>query len=358
MHSCIDQNRKLAKRYDDWMVALHYMANTRYFAQRVLRAFIKFLGERPMASVTHVEIRNFLTHLSAYGATLETTYRHLGVLRRFYDFLSLGGVVSYVPPRLVRMKHLKRTVLPVLSEREVKRLLAATRTKRERALVEFIYGTGCRLRESTHLRVEDINFENRTARVHGKFGKDRIVFLPVRTIGSLRTYLAGRTTGYVFQEDRPEQNASLSIQEGSWIAHWVNYGRKVPSGTYASCRATLGRVYSMSPRVAHAKFRELLAGVKLERRIPNRPLHNATVLYLLNKIGHRAGLKYVGVHTLRRCFATHLYDRGAPIEIIQALLGHVYLGTTLSYTRLSRRHLAEAIKESHPLALPYEKQSR
>jgi site-specific recombinase XerD len=354
-HSGGGQNRKLAKLYDDWMIALHYSASTRHYAQRVLGLFNQFLGKRSISSATHLEIRDFLTQISARGATLETTYRHLGVLRRFFDFLNLGGVVSYVPPRLVRMKHLKRTTLPVLSEMEVKRLLSATRTKRERALIEFIYGTGCRLRESTHLRVEDINFENRTARVHGKFGKDRIVFLPISTVKALQAYLAGRTAGYVFKEDRPQQKASLSIQEGSWVASWVDYGRRVPCGDFASGSATLGRVYSMSPQAARVKFRKLLAGVKLERPIPDRPLHNGTVLNLLNEIGYRAGFKYVGVHALRRSFATHLYDHGAPIEIIQALLGHVYLGTTLGYTRLSRRRIAKTMDESHPLALPYEK---
>lgn len=350
-----DLNRKLVKRYDDWMVALHYTGHTRHYVRKVLGRFNKFLGDRPIASVTHLEIREFLTHVSAYGATLETTYRYLGVLRRFYDFLNLGGVVSYVPPRLVRMKHLKPTALPVLSELEIRRLLDATRTKRERALIEFIYGTGCRLRESTHLRVEDINFENRTARVHGKFGKDRIVFLPRSATTALESYLAGRTAGYVFQEDRPPQKASLSIVEGSWVAHWVDYGKRLSCGKYSSNRRTIGRVELLPPQAAEAELKKLLVGIKLERPVPDRPLTNAAVLTILTNIGHRAGIKNVGVHVLRRSFATHLYEHDAPIEIIQALLGHVYLGTTLGYTRLSRRRMAKAMDESHPLALSYEK---
>jgi site-specific recombinase XerD len=56
----------------------------------------------------------------------------------------------------------------------------------------------------------------------------------------------------------------------------------------------------------------------------------------------------------RRSFATHLYDHGVNIEIIQKLLGHVYLGTTLAYTRLSTAHMAKAISQNHPLAGSYE----
>lgn len=347
-------NRQLAKRYDDWMIALHYQDNTRKSSQRVLGRFNEFLKQRSIASVTHLEIREFLTHISSYGATLDATYRHLGVLRRFFDFLNLGGVVSYVPPRLVRMKHVKPSILPILSELEIKRLLAATRTARERALIEFFYGTGCRLSEATHLTIEDVNFENRTARVLGKFGKIRIVFLPKSSIEALRRYLKGRTSGFVFQEDRTPQKASLNVSGGHWIACWKDYGRRVPCGDFSVRRVNIGKVTSVLPDAAHRKFKELLVGVKLERPIPDRPLHNASVLVIINTIGFRAGLGNVGVHVLRRSFATHLYEHGAAIEIIQALLGHVYLGTTLGYTRLSRARMAKAIDQNHPLSLSYE----
>ena len=110
----------------------------------------------------------------------------------------------------------------------------------------------------------------------------------------------------------------------------------------------------MTPQAAEQKLRELLVGVQLTRPVPDRPLTNSSILIVVNTVGYRAGFKYVGVHTLRRSFATHLYDHGASIEIIQALLGHVYLGTTLGYTRLSRSRMARAIDQSHPLSLPYE----
>lgn len=347
-------NGRLARRYDDWMVALQYQITTRKYAQKVLSRFNKFLGKRSISAVTHLEIREFLTHISSFGATLETTYRHLGVLRRFYDFLNLGGVVSYVPPRLVRMKSVKRTDLPVLSESDIKRLFAATRTPRERAIIQFIYGTGCRLGESTHLRVEDVDFESRTARVHGKFGKTRIVFLPRATVVALKDYLGDRTSGYVIQEDRPPQKASLALSGGNWVVSWRDYGKRVPCGDYSQTRKSIGRVESMTPQAAEQKLRELLVGVQLTRPVPDRPLTNSSILIVVNTVGYRAGFKYVGVHTLRRSFATHLYDHGASIEIIQALLGHVYLGTTLGYTRLSRSRMARAIDQSHPLSLPYE----
>ena len=110
----------------------------------------------------------------------------------------------------------------------------------------------------------------------------------------------------------------------------------------------------MSYQSATEKLAEFLVGVTLKRPQPDRPLTNSLMHDILNRVGLRAGLKNVGIHMLRRSFATHLYDHGVNIEIIQKLLGHVYLGTTLSYTRLSRAHLARAIDQNHPLAGSHE----
>ena len=354
MRSFARQNRQLAKRYDDWMTALHYAQNTKWYYRKVLGKFTQFLGKKSTTAVTHVEIRQFLTHISDFGATLETTYRYLGVLRRFYDFMSLGGVVSYVPPRLVRMRGIKRTELPWLTEPQVKRLIAATRTKRERALLELIYSTGCRTREMARLRVENLDFEGRTVRVQGKFNKTRFAFLTPSASAALRDYIQDRKSGWVFQEDRPQQDASISACDGSWVASFVDYGKRVPCGLFSKRRFSLGSIDSMSYQSAREKLAEFLVGVTLKRPQPDRPLTNSLMHDILYRIGVRAGLKNVGIHMLRRSFATHLYDHGVNIEIIQKLLGHVYLGTTLGYTRLSRAHMARAIDQNHPLAGSHE----
>jgi site-specific recombinase XerD len=354
MRSYAHHNRLLVKRYEDWMTALHYVQTTKTYYRKVLVKFNLFMGKRSITGVTHLEIRAFLTHVSNYGATLQTTYRYLGVLRRFYDFLNLGGVVSYVAPRLVRIKGTKRIDLPMLTEPEVKRLIAATKTKRERALLEFAYSTGCRVSEMTHLRVENINFEDRSVRIRGKLNKTRIAFLTPSASAALRAYIQDRKSGYVFQEDRRQQHAGISATDGYWVARCVDYSRRFPCGTYLKKWMNLGRIDSVSRETAREKLTKLLADVNLTRPQPNRPLTTSLVVYVLARIGQRAGLKNVGIHMIRRSFATHLYDHGVNIEIIQKLLGHVYLGTTLTYTRLSRTHMARAIDQNHPLAGAHE----
>jgi site-specific recombinase XerD len=147
MHSYMYVNKRLAKRYEEWMIAMPCVADTRSHNLRTIRLFIEFLGPKSITSVTHLEIPQFITRISQEGATWGVTYRHLGVLRVFYDFLNLGGVDSYVAPRLVKLRRPKRALPPILSEEKVQRLVTATRTLRERALVETFYATGCRLGE-------------------------------------------------------------------------------------------------------------------------------------------------------------------------------------------------------------------
>jgi site-specific recombinase XerD len=354
MRSFAYHNRQLARRYDEWMTALHFAETTKIYYRKVLGRFNLFLGKRSITVVTHVDIRQYLAHIAHYGGTLETTYRHLGVLRRFYDFLNMGGIVSYVPPRLIRMKSVKKLDLPWLTEPQVKRLIAATRTKREKALLEFIYSTGCRVREAARLRVEDVDFENRSVRVLGKFGKTRVAFLTPSASGALRAYIQDRKNGNVFQEDRPTQSAALSATDGYWVARWIDYGKRLPCGSYSKKRARLGRVDCVPYQSAVVKLGVLLASVNLTRPLPERTLTNGAIQCILDKVGLRAGIKRVGIHMLRRSFATHLYDHGVTVEIIQKLLGHVYLGTTLAYTRLSNAHMARAIDLNHPLAGSHE----
>jgi integrase/recombinase XerD len=147
MPSLAHVNKQLAGRWKQWLVALHYAEHTRDHYMKSLYLFLDYLGKRPVSGVTHLEVRQFISYLSNRGATLATVYRHLGVLRIFYDFLNFGGVVSYVAPRLVKLRPPRRQPGPMLSEPEIRRLIAAARTPREKALVEFFYATGCRLGE-------------------------------------------------------------------------------------------------------------------------------------------------------------------------------------------------------------------
>jgi site-specific recombinase XerD len=339
-------NRRLTKRYDDWMIAMHYSPETKHAYQRTLRRFGEFLGKKSISSVTHLDVRQFITRVSEDGASLDAAYRHLTVLRRFYDFLNLGGVVSYVAPRLVRLRNPRREPCPLLSEIQIQQLIAATLTPRERALVEFLYGTGCRVSEARHLKVEDVDFAGGTARVTGKFQKVRTVLLTLSAVEALRKYVGNRQSGYVFQVDRPTQKGCLVKRLRYWYALFVDY--KGPGPQYPHYRVALGRDDAVSEECAWMKFNRLLKDVNLVRPRRELPLSRKAILKAIQRVGDHAGMRNVGPHMLRRSFATHLYDNGASLEIVQTLLGHRYLDTTRKYTRLSTGRILKSFHECHP----------
>lgn len=325
---------------------MHYVEATQSAYRRTLRKFAEFMGERSLVSASHWDIRRFMTSVSEDGSTLGATYRHLSVLRLFYDFLNLGGVVSYVPPRLVRLRRGATNPGPMLTELQVRRLIEATRTLRERALIEFFYGSGCRLREARKLTVECVDLTHRTVRIVGKLGKVRVALLTKSAADALGAYIGDRRTGLVFQQDMPIQRGCVAKRGNRWVGLWTDYAE--PGPRHPRKAKDLGRLDQVPYEHAKRGFEAFLQGKSLCRPISTRPLSNMAVQHLVKSIGERAGLRNVGPHMLRRSFATHLYDHGASLEVIQALLGHKFLQTTLGYTRLSTGRLRKTFERCHP----------
>ena len=339
-------NRALARRYDQWMIAMHYARETRAKYHKTINTFLAFLGNKSAARVTHWDIRRFIGLVSENGATLDATYRHLSVIRLFYDFLNLGGVVSYVAPRLVKLRRPLKNPGRMLSESQVRRLLAAARTLREKAVVELFYGTGCRLSEAVHLRIEDVDLVDKTACVRGKFGKIRSVLLTKNASEALQAYIGDRKTGFVFRRDLPPQKGCVAKRGNYWVGLWVDYSG--PGPEFPRRAEVLGRMDLVPYETARSELTRRLEDATLTRPEVDRPLSKMAVQELLVKVGERAGLRDVGSHMLRRSFATHLHNHGASLEVIQKLLGHTYITTTARYTQLSTGRLVKTFERCHP----------
>lgn len=125
-------NRRLAERYDRWMVIQRYSRNTMYRRARTIRLFIESLNGKLLTRATHMDVRSFMADLAERGVSYVTANDHLTSLRLFYDFLNLGGMVGYVPPRLVRIRGIPRKIPNVLSEADMAKLIQACRTKRDK----------------------------------------------------------------------------------------------------------------------------------------------------------------------------------------------------------------------------------
>lgn len=305
------------------------------------------MGKRSVSTVSHVDIQRYLFHVSENGATLNMTYRDLGVLRLFYDFLNLGGVVNYVAPRFVKVRRPLWNSPSPLTESQIQKLIEATRTLRERALIEFFYGTGCRLSELRRLKIEDLDLDARCARLTGKFGKLRTVLYTKITADALRAYIGQRAKGFVFKEDLPTQKGCLFRCDGRWRVRWTVYNRQ---GRRPHQRTMyLGWTEQLTEDEAKKKQEALLSNQRNLTRPPrNRPLSGVAVQQIVKKVAGRAGLKNIGPHSLRRAFATHLYEHGADIYVIKTLMGHVWIHTTMRYANMGLDRLTKTFDECHP----------
>ena len=180
---------------------------------------------------------------------------------------------------LPRIPYPRREVrLPVvLTTSEVERLLKAVDSVKHRVILMTIYSAGLRLSEALHLSPEDIDSAGMLVHVrHGKGRRHRIVPLSPSLLHALRQY-------------RRMHNPR----------HWLFPGQD-----------------------------------------PRYPICTRTVQRVTNAAGVRARLnKRATPRSLRHSFATHHLEAGTDIRIIQELLGHAHLTTTLVYTHVSRRHL-------------------
>lgn len=346
MRSYAAFNDEVAKRYEEWMVIQRLAPRTQQWYSRTVGMYLDFLGNKSVVAATHLDVRSFVAHLADEGFSANTAYNHLGIIRGFYDFLYLGGLVHYVAPRLVRVRTPARKYPRCLSEFTVRRYLAAAQTPREKALLEFIYGTGCRVSEVASLRIENIDFHARTASVSGKGPPGRLVLITERAVRAIQNYVGTRKCGYVFQAEPLVQKSFICSQNGYWFARWRNYCG--PGLRYVSQHAYLGRLRRVSFEQAKAKLEPFLRGVNLVRPRIDAPLVERSFQNIIRKVGRRSGLPYATVHMFRHSFATHLLDHGADLTEVRDLLGHASLHTTTIYAHASRARLVKMFSKCHP----------
>lgn len=227
------------------------------------------------------EIREYQLHLYHRKLHPRTIRLQVAALRFFYrKVLHRRLTADDLPlPKLLR-----RQIPIVLSPEEVTRMIEAASNLRHRTMLMTLYSTGMRRSELCCLRPEDIDKERMIVRIRqGKGGKDREVPLSPKLYEQLRTYYRSlkRRNGWMF-----------------------------PS---------------------------------LQARRADMPITQKAVWHACREATKRAGItKAVHPHTLRHSFATHLFDSGAELPVIQTLLGHADPRDTMIYLHLATRKLREA----------------
>jgi integrase/recombinase XerD len=282
-------------------------ANSRAAYGRDLRRYLEFCDGRGINSpdqVTEADLGDFLAWLRTGGAdhpplSAASAARTLVAVRGFHRFALREGLARTDPGREVRPPAAAKRLPKALTVDEVTAILTSTGGAaaeplglRDRALLEFLYGTGARISEATGLDLDDLDLESGVALLRGKGGKQRLVPVGRHARDALQAYLVRVRPG---------------LLTGGQPAVFLNS-----------------------------------RGGRLSRQ---------SAWAILRSAAHRAGVgAEVSPHTLRHSFATHLLDGGADVRVVQELLGHASVTTTQVYTKVTVDHLREVYALAHPRA--------
>jgi integrase/recombinase XerD len=274
---------------------------------RDLRRYLEFCSSRGITAadqVTESDLGDFLAWLrqgSDGHAPLAaaSAARTLVAVRGFHRFAVQEGISATDPGREVKPPSAARRLPKALTVEEVEAILTATGGVaaeplglRDRALLEFLYGTGARISEAVGLDLDNLDVDNAVAHLHGKGGKQRLVPVGSKAREALSAYLV---------------------------------------------RARPGLLVSAQPAV----FLNARGG-RLSRQSA------WSVLRTCAERAHVPG--HLSPHTLRHSFATHLLEGGADVRVVQELLGHASVTTTQIYTLVTVQRLREVYAQSHPRA--------
>lgn len=230
----------------------------------------------PIQKITADDVREYITYLAEErrlkASSLQT---YINTLRSLFSWLVREGVLRRNIMLKIRSSKLdRRSTRSPLTTEELGRLRNACQSCREKALVEILVSSGCRLSEVIGVELSAINFKERSMVVHGKGGKDRTVYFSNKAKLMLDAYIAARAGGT-------------------------------------------------------ALFTTL--------QTPYQPMKARALQKLIQKIGERAELaRRVHPHLLRHTFATNALNKGMGITVIQRLLGHESISTTQIYASLSQ----------------------
>jgi len=295
----------------------HYSLRTEKSYVYWVRFFIHFHKLRHPQEMGAVEVTAFLNHLTSERHVAAST-QNQALAALLFLYKDVLGIKLLWLDGLVRAKRPRR--LPtVLTRDEVRRVLSHVSGTRW-LLLSLIYGAGLRQNECLSLRVKDVDLEGRKLLVRdGKGAKDRVTVLPQSLITPVATHI-----------DNVKNLHMADLAKGFGEAPLPHALRsKYPKAGY------LFGWQFVFPSTTHCT--DPYTG-----RTVRYHVHEATVARSIKRATRLAGIeKHVSCHTFRHAFATHLLETGHNIRIVQELLGHKQVETTMIYTHVMQHNLAE-----------------
>jgi len=275
--------------------------NTRKAYADDLGQFLRYLDQKGVTSLNQVNRKQILNHLmemKVRGMSSNSISRHLVSIKIFFRYLQQEGLLDKNVTDTMDSPKLWKILPDTLSEKEVSLLLDAPDLRkplgvRDRAILELFYASGLRVSELANLQLSNLHLDDGYIRVIGKGRKERVIPVAENSSGILMRYM---------EEIRPLLCENAHVQN-----------------VFVSRRASA--------------------------------LSRQRLWQLIKKYTKDAGImKNVTPHTLRHSFASHLLQNGAPLRVIQEMLGHADIATTQIYTHVDQNRLKTVHQQFHPRA--------
>ncbi len=248
------------------------------------------------AEVTLDTLRLFMGDLHDLGISERSRARIVAGLRSFFKFLTLDGYIEADPSELLEPPRTGLHLPEVLSIEEIDAMISSIDLgdplgRRNRAIMETLYGSGLRVSELVTLQISKMYLDEGYLLVTGKGDKERMTPLSPVAVDAIREWL----------DDR----AGMTVK------------READNTLFLNRR-----------------------GGALTRQM---------IFTIVRNLAELAGIrKTISPHTLRHSFATHLLEGGANLRAIQMMLGHESIATTQIYLHIDRESLRERILRYHP----------
>lgn len=295
-----------------WSEAIENYANYLRFeknaSENTIEAYVSDLqklqdfAEQNLMNITPITIsyehlQEFLYQISKINYSERTQARWISSIKGFFSFLLEDELREDNPSALLETPKLGLYLPDTLSLEEIEKLISATEentdlVKRNRCMIEVLYGCGLRVSELTELQISNINFKENYLKIQGKGDKVRFVPLADYTADFIKNYINDIRSK---QKINPKHSDILFLNS---------------------------------------------RGAQISRQM---------VFLIIKEIVRKAGIqKNISPHTFRHSFATHLLQNGADLRFIQEMLGHSSITTTEIYTHLNTEELHEMILKYHP----------
>ena len=240
---------------------------------RTLGRFADYIRKN-VEDITVMDLRVYLSNYTKTGVSNSTIASYTDILRGFFNWLEDEEYIRRSPMRKIKNIKTENRMREALTKEQFETLRTGTKTLRQKALLEILYSTGCRLEEVENMKKQDIDWQTLQIKVIGKGNKQRIVYINATAKVHLRRYMMSRL----------DDSDAVFVTE----------------------------------------------------RSPIKFLGKRAIQKEINKINEQSGLGInVFPHLLRHTAATHWLSSGMDITVVQAILGHEELGTTQIYSKVS-----------------------